>query len=472
MSAAVSIEAIDPDQVSRLRSMGEGHFFDRKSSRVKPSTLSKTVSAFANSDGGTLVLGMEDDGHWAGLADVENANPVLKMLYDIVPDDPGCHITALESDEEDGLLLQIEVHKSRQIVRATDGIPRIRLGAQNLRVDTEEKLGVLKRNKGLTSHETQTLDAALDIVANSSEVISFMLAVVPTGEPEPWLRMQQLIRHDKPTVGCVLLFADLPQALIPKASIKLYRYATTDGIGSRDTMIGDPFTIEGPLYPLILEAVERTASLVSGIQTLGSQGLVEVSYPPETLHEIITNAVLHRDYAIQDDVHIRVFDNRVEVESPGTLPAHVTVENILEERFARNSSVVRLISKYPDAPNKDVGEGLRTAFDAMTKLRLHPPEVTQRQNSVLVNIRHHPLASPEEMVFEYVDANAQITNSEARDLTGIASENRMKEVFYRLRDRGLLERVPGLKGNKSAWRKPVPPETPPAMAPSQQELDL
>jgi ATP-dependent DNA helicase RecG len=83
-----------------------------------------------------------------------------------------------------------------------------------------------------------------------------------------------------------------------------------------------------------------------------------VRYPPETLHEIITNAVLHRDYSIADDIHIRVFDNRVEVQSPGRLPAHVTPDNILDERFSRNGTIVRLVNKFPNPPNKDVGEGL------------------------------------------------------------------------------------------------------------------
>jgi ATP-dependent DNA helicase RecG len=76
----------------------------------------------------------------------------------------------------------------------------------------------------------------------------------------------------------------------------------------------------------------------------------------------LTNAVIHRDYGIADDIHIRIFDNRVEIESPGRLPAHITPANILDERYSRNGAVVRYINKFPDAPNKDVGEGLNTAF--------------------------------------------------------------------------------------------------------------
>src|SRR5207245_4504035 len=146
---------------------------------------------------------------------------------------------------------------------------------------------------------------------------------------------------------------------------------------------------------------------------------------PETLHEILTNALLHRDYSIPVDVHIRIFDNRVEVESPGKLPGHVTPKNILQEQFARNGSIVRIINKFPDPPNKDVGEGLNTAFEAMRNLRLKEPVVVEQENSVVVQIKHERLASGEDIIMEYLDNpdNKMITNRVARGLTGIRSEN-------------------------------------------------
>jgi len=177
-----------------------------------------------------------------------------------------------------------------------------------------------------------------------------------------------------------------------------------------------------------------------------------VSYPEEALHEIITNAVLHRDYSIAADIQVRIFDNRVEIESPGRFPGHVTSANVLYEQFARNPKLVRLINKFPDPPNKDVGEGLNTAFQAMEKLRLKQPLVQERANSVVVELRHESLGSPEQMVLDYMKTHAEITNPIARELTGIKSENIMKLVFYRLRDRRLLEQVPGKRGKNSAWR--------------------
>jgi ATP-dependent DNA helicase RecG len=281
-----------------------------------------------------------------------------------------------------------------------------------------------------------------------------MLSVIPTGEPEVWLRKQHLIRDEKPTVAATLLFHDEPQAALPKRSaVKIYRYKTKADEGDRDTLAFDPITVEGCLYDLIYKAVAETRKIIEGIKKMSETGLVDIVYPDETLHEIITNAVLHRDYSLASDIHIRVYDNRVEIQSPGKLPGHVTVRNILHEQAARNPKLVRLINKFKNPPNKDVGEGLNTAFTAMKALRLKDPEIEETETSVIVHIRHTPLASPQEAVMEYLENHGEITNAIARDLTGIRSENTMKEVFYALKRAKLIEPVPEKRGNKAAWRK-------------------
>jgi ATP-dependent DNA helicase RecG len=81
------------------------------------------------------------------------------------------------------------------------------------------------------------------------------------------------------------------------------------------------------------------------------------------------------------------------------LPGHVTIKNVLDERFARNPKMVRIINKFPNPPNKDVGEGLNTAFESMGKLRLKDPSVELRDNNVVVTLRHEKLATPEETHF-------------------------------------------------------------------------
>jgi ATP-dependent DNA helicase RecG len=86
-------------------------------------------------------------------------------------------------------------------------------------------------------------------------------------------------------------------------------------------------------------------------------------------------------------------------------------------------------------------------------VRLKPPVIRETENTVVVEIRHDRLASPEESVMDYLANHAEITNRVARELTGIRSENTMKLVFLRLAKRDLIKRIPGRNGASSAWQK-------------------
>lgn len=457
----IDTQKIDDGEVGRLLALEEGPYLDVKHNDIAPAKLSKAVSAFANSSGGELFIGIgetDSEGNknrtWYGFDDIEAANPIFQVLEKMNPIGGHYRAAFLQANGHSGKVLHLIVFKTKDILRATDGIPYIRRGAQNLGIEGKDGLRRLELDKGIVSFEDNTLNINPTDITNSKTVLTFIIDVVPSAEPEAWLTKQNLLDNNKPTVAGVLLFSDEPQAALPKRSaIKIYRYRTKDDEGSRETLAFDPITIEGCVYDQIRNAVSETKKIIEDISKLTEKGLEKVKYPDETLHEIITNAVLHRDYSIPADVQVRIYDNRVEVESPGRLPGHITTANILNEQSARNPKVIRLINKFPDPPNKDVGEGLNTAFEAMKKSRLKEPEVEERENSVIVHIRHTPLASAHDVVMSYLDSHDEITNRIARELTGIGSENSVKQVFLDLKNRKLLEPVPGKKGNASAWRK-------------------
>lgn len=452
---------ISSNQAAKVIHIMEGQLSDLKAIEIKPAKLTHFVSAFANSGGGEIYIGIDEidsDGiksrKWRGFVDVEAANGHLQAVEDMKPLGGHYFASFLFCDGYAGYVLKIDVPKSKDIIVASDGLPYIRKGAQKIPVKDRGALERLRLDKGIVSFEDETVNINLNDITNSISILKFLLSAVPTGEPEGWLRKQNLIHGSKPTVAATLLFSDEPQAALPKRSaIKIYRYKTKLEVGDRETLAFDPITIEGSLYELIYEAVSKTKNIIEGIKRMSEQGLVDVVYPDETLHEIITNAVLHRDYSLPSDIQIRIYDNRVEVQSPGKLPGHVTKENILKEQAARNPRIVRLINKFENPPNKDVGEGLRTAFNAMKMLKLKDPEIEETETSVIVYIRHSPLASPQEAVIEYLKNHDEITNAIARDLTGIRSENTMKEVFLALKKAEIIEPVPEKRGNKAAWRK-------------------
>lgn len=307
------------EEVQKLLACSEGHFLDLKSREIKPSKLSRTIAAFANAEGGELFIGIVEDKprdirSWDGFPNEEAANAHVQAFEALFPVGADSTMAFLFSEGFPGLLLKVEVPKSREIKRATDGKVYARRGAQNLLVETEERLEILRRDKGLSSFESETVNADPIVVANSEAIIAFMLQVVPSSEPEPWLRKQQVLVNNKPTVAGVVLFADEPQALLPKrCGIKVYRYKSTDPEGTRDTLDFDPVSIEGCAYEQIRQAVDTAIDIIESVRIRTTEGLFSVAYPVEAIHEIITNAVLHRDYSVADDIHIKIFDNRVEI---------------------------------------------------------------------------------------------------------------------------------------------------------------
>ena len=457
---SIEIKKITDEQKDRVLNISEGHFYELKAKEIQPRKLTKTIAAFANSDGGDIYIGVsevKEDGvvkyqTWNGFANQEEANGHLQIFTELFPFGTYFVYEFLMSEDDPNIVLHISVNKTSEITKASDGTPYIRKGAQNIPVKTLEELKRLEFDKGITTFERQTVNIGKEVITESEVADKFIKVVIPSSSPEVWLKKQILIIKELPTVAGILLFSDEPQAALPKQSgVKIYRYKTRDKEGKRENLAFDPITIEGSTYQQIYETVGKVIEIVEDIKILTEKGLEKISYPSEALHEIITNAILHRDYSITKDIHVRIFDNRIEIESPGRLPGHISPENILYEQLARNGSLVRIINKFPNPPNKDVGEGLNTAFEALKQLRLKPPTILETDNSVIVTILHEPLASPEEIVMNYIQAHKEINNTKGRELTGIDSENEMKRVFQRLQKRDLIYLDPNKKASQSRW---------------------
>lgn len=446
--------SITSEQASQLLSQQEGHFLDFKDKRIAPAKITRAASAFCNADGGDLYIGITENASafsWEGFDDPEDANQLVVALEDVSPFGTDIDAEFLISDGLVGYVLHVNARKSRSIRKTPGGKVYKRLSAQNVPVLPGDALVALRRQKGIESFESETLAIEPEVVTNSEAIIEYLLTAVPVSEPETYLRKQHLLVTGKPVVAAALLFADEPQACLPKrCGIKVYRYSSEEQ--SRDRLVEDPVTVEGSLYRQIYDAVDRTVQVVAAAAYLDEEGLRSVRYPHETLHEIITNAVLHRDYSVPDDIHIRIFENRIEIQSPGRLPGHITVDNILDERLSRNPYLVRHLNRFPNPPNKDVGEGLNTAFDSMKKLNLRSPIIEETDNSVLVVIRHESLASPAQQVVEFLKVNESIRNEQARKMTGIDSESKMQKIFANLIKAGEIEHKPGTAGRGYAYQ--------------------
>jgi len=439
----------------------EDHLFDRKAAAIKGANLQKIVVAFANADGGEVYVGIADEKdesapekRWVGAKSIEDYNQHVQSLTDVQPALP-MDVAFVKAEGVGGYVLRIQVEKSQAVHKTADGKVYERKGAQSLPVSDPARITELSFAKGAVSFEDCSIDGAMaEDVVESPRLREFLAEYSPSSDPLELALNKNLIDRKtfKPKVAGVLLFATDPSSLMPKkCSVRIVRYETKEDDPERDHL-GPIEAVEGPLYQLIHKTVERVTAITSSINVWTTDGPKAMEYPPETLWEIVANAVIHRDYSMSDDVQILIFDNRIEVQSPGRLPGFVTRENILDVRYARNPRIVGMLSRYKDPPNKDIGEGLNTAFQKMKEWKLRAPEIIAEGNYLRVVIPHAPLATPQEAILEFLTKHGTITNKQARDITGIKSENAMKSEFYKLRDAGTIEMIPELKGNKAAWR--------------------
>lgn len=460
---AFEVVDITRAEAEKIIQFEEGQFGDVKAVEKRPSDLSEDVSAFANSDGGELFIGIDElkvngakTRSWRGFKDPEAANGLIQLFAGIFPVGSGFNYEFLRCLELPGLLFHATINKSVGITLASNRIPYERRNAQSIPVTNPDALRRLEYAKGVHSFENDTVNANIATVTDSSIVREFVRHVVPQTSPEEFLRRNLLLREDRPTVAAVLLFADEPQAILPKrCGIKIYRFKTTADEGLREAEAFIPITVEGCLYRQIRSAVQKTTDIIQEIPKMGAGSDFEaIHYPPETLHEIIANAVIHRDYSITDDIHIRLFDNRIEVQSPGRLPANMTIKNLTTQRAARNGAVQRLLNKFPDPPNRDVGEGIKTAIVAMTSLGLEKPIFKETENAFLVTIKHEKLATAELAIMDYLEQNETINNKQARKITFIHEDWRVKSIFGEMEKKKMIKRIGATAGTR--YRKWTP----------------
>jgi ATP-dependent DNA helicase RecG len=439
----------------------EDHFFDRKALSAGGKTIQKIAVALANSDGGEFAVGIADDEEepnaderWKGAAKVEDFNSHVQAMSEIRPP-LAAEYWILDTTDRVGLVLLVRVEKSSEVHQTADGTVYVRKGAQSLPVKDQQRILELQFAKGAASFEDQVLpNVPTEEVSEGAELQRFLSEYSPKSDPLEFVLNQNLVDRKtwEPKVAGILLFNNNPAAVLPrKCSVKIVRYETKEDDPERDHL-KSAVTLEGPLYTLIHETVEKVTEIMSSVAIWTISGLKTLEYPPEAIWEIVVNAIIHRDYSISDDVQVFIFDNRIEIASPGKLPGYVSVQNILEARYSRNSKIVRNLARYPIPPNKDLGEGLNTAFQKMKEWRLKEPAIVEDGNYVRVVIPHIPLAAPTQAILEFLQTNETITNRQAREITGIRSENLVKIEFYKLRDENLLEMVPGLKGPAAAWR--------------------
>lgn len=451
---------VDEELVDQVLDLPEGDRFEVKRVGDKLTRALETIIAFANSDGGFLVLGIEDPNKGKGRDRVygieENPSAVAELLNlittritpalakpSVIP--VGCTLR----DGDKGHIVILRVDKSPFVHSIVADGTWSRVGNRNRELVADE-ITRLAMERGAISAEGQLADVSFGLLDTDywRQYAAQRRLTRPIQEAMKLLGLAKVDANDvlRPTRAAVLLFAEDPSGLLgAKAALRVFQYKgeRIESVPSPN-LLKPPKNVSGPLSRMIREAFEYLLNeLASGVQ-MGPLGFEIIQcYPIRVIREAITNAVIHRDYGLTADVHVRVFSDRIELESPGVFPGRVTTENIRTiGSVARNPLLVSSLRDFPDPPNLDAGEGVRMMFSMMDAAGLYPPlyfsRATTGRDSVLVVLRNEARPSVWNQVSQFLDRHGYIGNAEVRRI--MRSEDTLK-ASKALRDwvsRGLL----------------------------------
>ena len=469
---------VDDEFINDLLTIKESKQFEIK--RITGDKLTRaleTVVAFVNTDGGNLILGLEDPDKGKGRDRVygiqekpENIDELQRLIASkitpAIEPPPFFTIACTLRDGSRGSIVVVSVEKGSDVHSIVLGGTWTRLSQGNRQM-TAEEVTRLRFERGTVTAETQLANVPFELLDTdlwrAFATKRRLTRALPEALQNLGLAKQSSEGELHPTHAAVLLFADNPGGLLAtKAAVRVFHYKGEQIEHSAvPNLQKPPVSFSGPLLTQISDSYECVLSeLATGVQ-MGPLGFEIVQlYPARVIKEAITNAVIHRDYSLPTDIQIRIFADRIEIESPGTLPGKVNAKNIRNiGSITRNKLIVSSLRDFPEPPNLDAGEGVRMMFQTMDKADLYPPlyftRATTGKDSVRVILRNENRPSALDQLLVYIEEHGSIGNADLRKLLGTEDTLRVTKLLKRFVNAELL-----VVANPNAAKKlvPAPPD--------------
>jgi ATP-dependent DNA helicase RecG len=430
------------DLWQRIKS-GRGAQTDWFGEQVSTDTLAETLTAMANGQGGTLILGVT--GQVGSVSGVRNVTSTVDlMLHAALTIEPPLIIPLPQVMRING--------KSVIIAQIPPGMPHVyclngrylqRQGTDNTPLKARD-LRRLIIERGEASFETEIVRGATldDLDMDKAKAYAAGLSGVSENSVEQILVKRGCLAEKDgtlhPTNAGILLFGKDPQRFLRGGDITAARFAseTMSDTFSRQDILG---TLPDQIRRAEMFLVDHLRKDIQLGSTMARAEQFE--YPLEAARELVVNAVAHRDYQINGDgIRLFIFNNRMEVTSPGGLPGPVTIDNIKDERFSRNPAIVQVLSDMGFIER--LGYGVDRVIDLMRQQNLSAPQLEEKAGGFRVILRNQtadsqpePKATPsiqfkgeyqgveinprQEIALTYLhrpDTNNRITNSDLQQL--------------------------------------------------------
>ncbi|MEZ4860311.1 MAG: ATP-binding protein [Caldilineaceae bacterium] len=460
--------AITEEEVAAYLEGGQQDHVAFLPGNAKHEAIAETLAALANANGGIAFLGVSAKGQPQKNADLGLLREAV-VEAGLLTDPPLILPTPQRALSPKGEVVVIQVPPGLPHLYNLHGRYLTRTASQNRPLTTPE-LRRLLLERGDAGFESlpvaeatlADLDQALIerylnriAVAPDEELVEILAARGCVTLPHSLKPPGTTPAHTTatPTVAGVLLFGRNPQRFMRNAEIICVRYA---GLSMSDEFVRQD--IGGPLAEQLRQAEAFVVSnMRRGMRINGMQREETTEYPLAVVREAIVNATAHRDYSIRGEgVRVLIFNDRMEVYSPGRLPGHVTLENLKDERYSRNEAIVAVLSDLGYIER--LGYGIDRMIATMEEAGLAPPlfeETTAgfrvtlySANEALVSSspesqpwQHDFLNERQERAMAHVQLQGRITNSDYQTLSPDVSAETIRRDLADLVEKNLLIRI-------------------------------
>jgi ATP-dependent DNA helicase RecG len=401
------------DEIGLILKQERGQFLDfvsafeyrRGAGQKKPEEelardIVRILSGMANSDGGTLLVGVEPDRSVTG---IPHDHDELQMLIQAPQNllrpqlSAACEKVRLGNLQ----LIKFEVGSGLEIHRIAGGRSYYRIGAETAGLPAEQIQALKEAKRTVYYERQQALNATwFDLDQDLIKVFVDKVQNGQGGKDAQALLSQTYHLLDlsrpipTPNIAALLLFAKDPTRWHPRSGIDFIKYDGNERQYGSALNVVKRIRFETPLVRLIDEAVGRIKEHIRERTILHDLFFREkLEYPTFAWQEALVNAVAHRDYSLSGaGIEVWMFDDHIVVRSPGLPPAPVTIEQLRQQKsihFSRNPLIVRTLADMGYL--REMGEGVPRIFQEMETYGLHPPELSADGFIFTVTLRNAPV---------------------------------------------------------------------------------
>lgn len=449
--------------IQALRDLGGdwAHVEAKRAEHGLPRRLWETISAFANTPGGgVIILGLDEEAGFraVGVRDPAKLQSDLAALCDLMepPLRPLIQVHVVEGQP----LLVAEIPEIpytqkpcfyRGAGLMTGSFIRVADGDRQL---TQYEIQLFLDGRGQPTYDLEPVSAAslADLDAALLDAFVARLRGRPDAPYRDWERQRILqvfriaVEHNGrlvPSLAGYLCFGIYPQEIFPSLHLSVVRYPTPRAgeVSPHDERLLDNVKAEGPLVALLrqgMNAITRNLQRRAVVQGLFRRDVWE--YPLEALREALVNALAHRDYsplARGTPVQVRIFPDRIEIENPGGLFGPVTAERLGEPGLlaTRNAHLLRLLEDLPAEDGRTIcenrGTGIAAMLEALRAAGMEPPRFDDRRTTFRLTIKNASLL--DEMTLAWLNrfAGLELNDAQRLGLAYLRREGRLTNADYR-----------------------------------------